>query len=71
MPDHTTYRVFCRNGEHSCEPVPRLDRKRAELAAQEHADVHGHLCEVVKVQFTTMGQVWPSASAIGASGAKQ
>lgn len=65
MPDHTTYRVFCRNGEHSCEPIHRLDKKRAQAAAEEHANKHGHLREVVKVDFTVLGEVWPTAAAIG------
>lgn len=66
MADHTTYRVLCRNGEQSCEPIPRLDKKRAEQTAKDHAEEYGHMCEVVKVQFTSVGAVWPSAAAIGA-----
>lgn len=66
MPDHTTYRVFCRNGEQSCEPIHRLDRKRALAAAEEHGKEHGHLTEVVKVQFTITDTVWPTPDAIGA-----
>ena len=63
MADHTSYRVFCRNGEQSCEPIPRPDKNRAAQAAHEH----GHMCEVVRVQFSVVETVWPSANAIGAA----
>lgn len=65
MSDHTSYRIICRNGEASCETIPRLDRRRARQAAEDHAETTGHLCEVVKVQFTSIELVYPSASAIG------
>jgi hypothetical protein len=65
MPDHTTYRVYCRHGDESCEPMPRLTRKHAQDTAEEHAAQTGHLCVVVKVQFTELEQVYPPAAAIG------
>ena len=67
MADHTGYRVFCRHGEQSCEPMPRPDKKRADRTAREHAEQHGHMYEVVRVQFTVVETIWPSATAIGAA----
>ncbi len=64
MADHTTYQIYCREPQ-PCEAIPRLTRAMANTAAREHADEHGHLCEVVKVQFTVMGTVYPTATAIG------
>lgn len=65
MTSHTTYRVYCRNGEASCDTMPRLNRKHARRTAEEHAEATGHLCEVVKVHFTPLETVYPPASAIG------
>jgi hypothetical protein len=48
------------------DEMPRPDKKRAERTAHEHAEEHGHMCEVVRVQFTVVETVWPSPSAIGA-----
>jgi hypothetical protein len=53
MPDHTTWRVFCR-ALPPCDgsPWPRLERKKANATAEEHNTVTGHAVDVVKVQFT-------------------
>lgn len=61
----TSYQVLCLSG---CEPMPRLDLPAARRGAAEHAEEHGHACDIVRIIKKPIERVWPSAAAIGAGG---